>query len=331
MTEILAATRIDVTADRLGERAELDFGPLDWGGGSKVAPTTSFRVRVDRLLLPDQTIRAAYCLQPILRNVVDASGCGAGVFTEPSYDPVKREVVLRQSTGYLVPGTRYQLTLYSAGNDAVTGFRAYDGVPLAAPVQVEFDVLPFPRGLPLPYDLPSTADHFCERPDPHCDVVNDTHCVRSASQMLAACATGGCHGAGVNEDAGTPGMPSEDLRLGSIEGLLGTAIDHVAHETETGEAAAQPVLSSLRFGRSMPVISSGASGYSYLLYKLLANPDNPLEVRMDPGEIGRLTSSVVVGMPMPPSTLSDDLRPRAGEIEWLSEWVLQGAPAHSCP
>jgi hypothetical protein len=76
-----------------------------------------------------------------------------------------------------------------------------------------------------------------------------------------------------------------------------------------------------------------------LVYKVLANPHTALVIGFpnpagldEAPEITRLRNAVVVGMPMPPDNGTAALRgasanrPDMGEAEWLSEWLLQGAP-----
>ncbi len=339
VTGIQAATQIQVTADRTGKHAALVFGPVDMAGGSNVAPTTSFRVQFDRLLDPNSAIRASFCLEPILRPVPNANVCQAGIFLEPSYDPVQHQVILRQTSGNLVPETRYQLTIYGSASD--TRIQSYDGVALTVPVAVEVGVLPFPVGVALPYDNVPTADHFCAGPDPTCDPMNDLTCVRSVSDLLVTCSFGGCHW--VDPSLGPAGMASEGLMLGSPGDIMATAVNQVAHETQEGETPTTPSASGVRFGKSMPIIEvsnvmmrTGVPGFSYMLYKLLANVNNPLLAPFpggsDPPEIERLRAEVVVGLPMPPSTQDPKYMPRLGELEWLSDWIRQGAPTPAtCP
>ena len=82
--------------------------------------------------------------------------------------------------------------------------------------------------------------------------------------------------------------------------------------------------------RAMPILDPTFPGNSYLLYKLLASHDTPLENPPDPVEVDRLRRSLVVGMPMPPSTAQGAFL-RAGEAEWISVWLAQGAPTPVCP
>jgi hypothetical protein len=314
------------------------YGPLDPGGASSVSATTSFHVRFDRLLDPITATRQSICVQPLLTNVVGPSDCLQGVFSVPSYDPVKREVAYHLTSGNLPPTPRYKLTLYSAGQLGNGGVFSYDGVELAQTYTVEFDVLP-PGAVLAPLDTGPVGDHYCTA-RPGCRPAPGAPCPRSVSVILNGCALGGCHGSSPSPDAGSPDMPSEDLSLGDLGGLLHTALDQPAHETQTGEMSGIVPSDPLRFGQDMAVLSTTAGpGYSYLVYKLLANRLIPLQVpwpdgslTVDPTQVAILRDDFVVGMPMPPDTAPGALL-LPGEIEWLSEWILLGAPlpAQPCP
>lgn len=329
LTSVLAASEIS------SDGSSLVYSPIDViGGRTAVISTTSFKLLFNRLLLPASATRQAVCVESVLDDVVNASQCADGIFLAPSYDPVQREVTYRQAPGNprLAPGARYQLSVYTAITAADNGIRSFDGVPLEAPASIEFGVRDDPPGAVPPYDPLPTSDHFCTAPDPPCD--NPSTCARSVAGMLGGCSYGGCH-------AGNPSAAAEGLELGSPATLVATALGHVAHETETGETAQEPELSSLRFGRAMPILDPGVPGDSYLIYKLLARHGLPLRVPfppdpsgdpdVDPPEVVRLRSFLVVGMPMPPSDVPSFVPLRAGEPEWISEWLLQGAPLAACP
>ena len=222
--------------------------------------------------------------------------------------------------------------------------RSFDGIPLQAPVHVEFDILPDPDGVLPPYDPVPSGDHFCTAPDPTC--TDGLTCARSVSVMLGGCALSGCHyqsptAQPFDSDAGA----AEGMQLGTPALILATAVSQTAHETETGEAALTPEADDPRFGRAMPILAPTVPGDSYLIYKLLAHPGVILQNPFPPDptsasavapEIVRLQDELVVGMPMPPSTVPLAM-PRGGtngnpgEMEWLSDWVLEGAPVMTCP
>jgi hypothetical protein len=330
---VYAATGLDGGA--------LDYEVLDDAGTSIVLPTTSFKLVFDRLLSPPDSNRQAVCLQSATVNVVQPSDCTdpTAVLLHPSYDPVRRQVTLYTQSGD--PGvplhdTDYLLTAYVADDTTNTGFLSFDGIALQTPYQIRFTVQS-PAGTQPPYDTLTTVDHFCNGPVLGCPS-SDPTCVRGVSYLLQGCSFGGCHANTPQpNDAGAPGLAAEDLQMGSASLLLDTAIGHTAHETQTGENAGTPAQSSLRFGQAMAVIDPYVPSESYLIYKLLANRNIVLSVpwspagtaTTDPPEVARLRSELVVGMPMPPDPYAS-VAPRPGEMEWLSEWMLQGAPTSSC-
>ncbi len=326
MTEVRAATVIHDARPY-----PVDYTPIDVAGGtSNVASTTAFIIQVDRLLLPESANRQSFCLQPLLTNVVTPARCSAGIFLAPAYDPVRREVTLRLTSDNppLIAASRYELTLYAAQNPGDPGLVSFDGIGLAAAVQVEVGVLPNPPDGAPPWNLPPTGDHYCTGPAPGPDGLTRG---RRVADILAGCSYSGCH-------AGNPDSAAEGMELGDVAGLLGTALGHVAHETETGEIT-EPQSDPLRFGQAMAIVDPGEPGSSYLLYKLLANHHLPLAVPFppaadpdaDPPEVARLRTEVVVGLPMPPSNAAPGSPLQRGDAEWLSEWILMGAKPAVCP
>jgi hypothetical protein len=333
--EVVAVTGVD---SHTGGLEYSTIYPVPPGGVPPVLPTTSLRIRVDRLLLPPQVDRQDICLQDLPGNIVSAADCVAGVVLSPSYDPVRREVVYRQALNASLSFDRYELTIYAATGLTDAGLRSFDGIPLAGALRIS---IPVQSVVSSAYDDLPKGDHFCGRPDPTCKLSSPT-CARSVFGMLQGCALGGCHA-----DSGSGLQPAEGLSFTHVADILATAINRPAHETETGESAITADETELsRFGRAMPVLEPSVPGNSYLIYKLLANRLTPLQVPftprgspgMDPPEVARLRDEVVVGMPMPPSTTEpatmDSLAPpRPGEPEWLVDWLLQDAPmpAADCP
>jgi hypothetical protein len=302
------------------------YEPLAPDGTTQVLTTTAFKIRFDRLLLPGTATRQSICLQPLVKKVIGPQDCNAGVFLEPSYDPVRHEVAYRQvpANPPLAAGIAYTLTAYVAVDPTAAGFRSIEGTAL--PELARFDLGVQDDGEnPPPFDTGPAGDHFCVGPSPGC--TGDT-CVRSVSAIFGGCGVSTCHGGA---------QPAEGLALSSAAGLAATALGHAAHDTQTGEHARDPDESPARFGRAMPVIDPRAPGNSYLLYKLLASSRTPLEVPFpgpageEPPEVRRIRTNVIAGMPMPPSNApAAALRP--GEAEWISDWIQQGAPlSASCP
>jgi hypothetical protein len=260
-------------------------------------------------------------LQASVSGVKAAKDCANGVFLDPAYDPVLRQIVYRQdslSEG-LVPGKHYTISVFPPPGDGTTnGIQAFDGAPLEHAVSRTFTT----RGVEPPDSLPDTppAVDFCGDLFPH--VLRDT------------CAANGCHTSTGADDHGVHLGAAEGLDFSSRARLAATS-PHVAHETQIGEHAAQPEVSPSSFGRAMPIIDPTRPGNSYLLYKLLANARNGAkastpaleQTRLD--EIARLRATVVVGLPMPP----EDGRGKEltqNELSGLSAWIAAGAPT-ACP
>ena len=119
------------------------------------------------------------------------------------------------------------------------------------------------------------------------------------------------------------------LDLSTPAGIQATAIDIIAHQSQTGEHASEPDRSPLRFGRSMPLFDPGHPGNSYVLYKLLVSADYAAtEAAPELAEIDRLHTAIITGMPMPPFA---GYAPPLGGMEALSQWIAAGAPVSSCP
>jgi hypothetical protein len=291
-----------------------------------VVPSSSLRLRFDRFLLPSSIVRQAVCLRANLADVSNYTECGGGVFLQPAYDPVRREVVLRQEPGSrLALDTVYKLTLFVAGieggctpEDPIScGIRAFDRAPLDQVYTFTFRTVAADPGS-VPDEAPPPAN-FCGD--------------EGAAAILASCAYPSCHAASSTVGA------AAGLDLSSGYALDVTAINIVAHQTQMGERADDAEQTPARFGRAMPLIDaidrgqSGSPGTSYLLYKVLAGPSGttaPDDIRPSDEEIARLRASVVVGMPMAPQeSLTEPFT--ADELLTLSRWIARGAPTPSCP
>ncbi|MEP7126654.1 MAG: hypothetical protein ABJE95_37325 [Byssovorax sp.] len=276
----------------------------------------------DRLLLPTATFRQSACLTSGVNPVKSLKGCANGVFLEPAYDPVRREIIYRQqatSTG-LIPGTPYTFSVFPPPGDGSTnGIQAFDGAPLGEARSLTFTTrTPEPAGGLV--DKPPTVD-FCGDLFPH--VLRDT------------CASGGCHTVAAKEDHGVILGAAEGLDFSTPAKILTTAVSHVAHETQTGEHATMAEDSPSLLGRAMPLIDPSRPGNSYVLYKLIANQNNgakggsPTLEQKRLADIEELRSVVVVGIPMPPSD-GRGKELKETELEQISDWIAQGAPT-VCP
>lgn len=300
---------------------------------SQALTTTSLRLTFDRFLLPGDAIRQSICLQPTGEPVTTAQDCKLGVFLEPSYDPVRHSVTYRltESTK-LVADTRYWLTVISPNTEAAQGIRAFDGAPLEANVTLQFTTALMDPS-PDPVD-PALSDAqrqavseelFCKASACVAACGADANCATIcpvANSLPFTC--GGCHSAIENGNAAM-GL---DLSAGNrIEAIIST----VAHQTQTGEQADEPDLKPRRLGRAMPQIDPGNAGNSYLLYKILITQNyaaTDAGKTLAAGELERLRESVVVGLPMPPS--SSYLYPLTS-LDALSGWIVNGAQTPACP
>jgi hypothetical protein len=293
---------------------------------AEVVAKTSVRITFDRLLLPTETFRQSVCLRPFPGQIHAAKDCTNGVFLEPSYDPVRRQITYRQpavSAG-LDSDVDYTISVFPPPADgSMSGIAAFDGAPLELAASRTFhtrkaDAEPQPPEMVI--DTPPKID-FCGDLFPH--LLRDT------------CSTNGCHTATGKEDHGLVLGAAEGLDFSTPARILATAVSHAAHETATGEHGSTVETSPSLFGRAMPILDPTRPGNSYALYKLLANVKNgakgstPALEQKRLVDLDRLRSVVVVGIPMPPSDgRAKELSQK--DLEQLSDWIAQGAPT-SCP
>ena len=209
---------------------------LDCDGGScGFPPDDPIRVKFDRWLLPTTAVRQSLSLY--------TEGSELGVFLRPDYDVTSRILSVRPDAP-LAPDTVYVVQFGDADKDPNGfGFRSYDGDSLGQSSKFAF----------------RTAS-AAEARQP-----SDTVPTASCGDVLSAMAKAGCANAGCH--SGNP--PRMGLMLDTPDGISTTAIDHVAHETESGTELTQQAVSGGRFGVQMPIIDSGRPENSYLMYKLL--------------------------------------------------------------
>lgn len=316
----LLATTPDSTPD--------DPEDITAGGDALVVPSASLRLRFDRFLLPASIVRQAFCLRPNVGDVKTFTECAGGVFFEPAYDPVRREVILRQPAGErLALDTVYKLTIFAAaieggctGTDPNScGVLSFDRVPLEQPVTFLLKTVASDPG-----DVPDEAT-------PPADFCGPDGVVGS----LVGCAYSPCHAPAKGGPGAASGLDFSGLIAGNTYPLAVTAINRVAHQTQVGERADDPEETPARFGRAMPIIDAfdpgvtGSPGNSYLLYKLLTGPSiegAPDDIRPSDEEIARLRDSVVVGLPMSP----DGTKLSPAQLLALSNWIARGAPTPKC-
>lgn len=256
-----------------------------------------------------------------MSGVKAAKDCANGVFLDPAYDPVLRQIVYRQEakSAGLAPGQHYTISVFPPPGDGTTnGIQAFDGAPLDVAKSRTFTTRAVEPMGSLP-DTPPPVD-FCG--DLYIHVLRDT------------CAANGCHTSAGADDHGIHLGAAEGLDLSTPAKIAATAF-HVAHGTQTGEHADDPEISPSSFGRAMPVLDPTHPGNSYLLYKLLASADNGAkgataeleQARLD--ELARLRATVVVGLPMPPSDGRGKELDQA-QMQQISAWIAAGATT-ACP
>lgn len=322
---------LEVRVSAVDESGAVSRVAIAADGSTKVTTATSFEVRLDRFLLPTSATRQALCLASTTTPIRSLEQCLSGVFLEPIYDPALRRVTYRQRAGdRLAPDTLYQLAFYSPTEEAPFGFVAFDGAPFAAPLQLQFRT--------VAEDPPGTTDEAPLGGDLFCcgDAANPCPLEGfGAATTFAGCAFSPCHAASSDGSLG----PSMGLNLSPPpanaaqlfeDPILATAVNHVAHQTQTGEVADAPVQPSAtsRFGRAMALIRPFEPGNSYLLYKLAAEPANyPAGDAPSPEELARLRAALVVGMPMP---AYGGTALTGNSLELLSAWIAAGAPTRPC-
>lgn len=239
-----------------------------------------FELSFDRLLLPATAVRQSIAVY------TGTPGVGAP-FLLPDYDPLERRLRYR-NTGWLQPDALYQLRLTLAHEASDYGLRAFDRASL------EPGVVPNEMSFITSSSLAetTTAPAFSE---PSCD--------EFAGLLASHCAGACCHGGE---------SPVMGLRLDSWSGIEQTAIQRVAHQTETGNTVGVAFLNPARFGVAMPIVDPGSPATSYLLYKLLLSPQNL--------ELCRGGSCSFEALPGAQSCL-----PLPGdERERLATWFVQG-------
>ena len=275
----------------------------------------SLSFRFDRFLNPATISRQA------IRVYTGDPNTSPGYPFEVAYDPIERVVEYRMPLGYaFAPHTLYQMELLVPTKPTGFGIRAFDGAPLAE-ADVELKTSFFTADAPVEV----LAD-----PTPTCDEV-----VKGVfSDQLGGCAGGQCHRSYGNQ------LGSMDL-LGAPYGLwldgstnvANSAIGRIAHQTEVGdESGGVPAEKPARFGVRMALIDPSNPGESYLLYKLLRNPNNfgPCpDAAQAKSEVSPFCVDDLVGVSTHqflPLERGQNIEPSAEELSRLREWFVRGEP-----
>ena len=347
-------------------RTELQEGKLVEG----VATTTSIEIKLDRFLLPASLTRQAICLQSSTEDVQQLDSCDSPgpELLEPRYSVAARRATYHQVTGStLAPSTFYRLTIYPPTDKADYGFRAFDRAPLDRVYVVDFRTAP--DGAATHEEAPPSAERYCaaiscaaECRAHYADAAAQQSCIASRCDCLddecfadgnltapdsgifaTSCAFGGCHSGG-NPAAGVPwggGDAAMGLDLSTPDAIDWTAVNHVAHETATGEGATVPEVTPTRFGRSMPLVMPSSPGNSYVVYKAVTQLLNhPPADTLDAdflAELARLRATVVGGqgmplaMPMVMDVPDPDGKLSYARVRLLEAWIGAGAVTHCGP
>lgn len=167
--------------------------------------------------------------------------------TAPYYDVLTGELTFAFQNE-LRPGLLYQVEFAAEREGGDSLLRAFDGAPL-------------PR-----HELSDGWSFVtARRRDGTLDApVRRATCDEVLPVLAESCATSCCH-------AGP--TPAMGLALGSREALQG-AVNRVARQTETGDAVGATFDDPARFGVGMPILAPNRANGSYLVYKLLLDPEN---------------------------------------------------------
>jgi hypothetical protein len=346
-------------------RTKLEEGTITEG----VAATTRIEIALDRFALPATVSRQAVCVRASTAPVEQLAQCvdPVPVLLEPSYSVARRRAIYHQLPGAaLAPSTLYRVTIYPPTDAADFGFRAFDRAPLER--SYAFDFRTAPPGASQREESAPSADRYCAAVrcatgcrESFLAPATQQECISSSCDCLdavcfgdgdltspakglfgAGCSGSGCHSGG-NPAVGIPwgqGNAAMGLDLASADAIEWTAINQVAHETETGEMASSPEITPNRFGRSMPIVMPSSPGNSYLVYKVASQlPNHPPADQLDvdfQAEVERLRASMLVGAPMPLAMpLVTDVPDPDGTRSWerlllLEAWVGAGAVTR-CP
>lgn len=249
---------------------------------------TAITLHFDRFLLPSSAVRQAI----LIYTGTPSNAAPGGGELSPRYDVLTRSVRYDFPAGFrLHPKTLYTVELPVYSDESPVGFRAFDGAPFAGtdPIRFAFFTGKGPAADPPPLLEP-----------PRCDEV---------ARVFDGCAA--CHG-----PLGAPAAPPMGLSLVVWDGVEGTALGRVAHQTEIGATTGETNEAPLRFGVNMPIIDPERPDNSYLLYKLLLRPE-AYEPSPDVPDDCALPGACAP--------------PEAPELDRLQNWFLRGAGMPAVP
>jgi len=251
-----------------------------------------------------------------------------GVFFEPVYDPYERVAIFQLDKGQRwLPEILYTAIVRGPEQEGqLAGIQAFDGAPLSDQLRFHFTTGASVSDPSRDLDDTWPKVAFCEGSK------GDLTLPAPASVLAQSCGSASCHGSG--------GLTGLDLSTSQAVQL--TAIRVTARQTLTGTTVGAPLPNSDIFGESMARIEPSNPGGSYLIYKLLTNPNNYGQVEDadyakfngglpwagPPGEaeLQRLRDAFVRLSSMP---LGGSLKP--SEMRSLVAWIAQGAKVQVCP
>lgn len=273
----------------------------------------------DRLLNPASVTRQTISLRDAFGRGVDSP-----IVT---YDPALRLVRISnpnpQGGAWLLPDQPYEIVL-GVPSDAGETFvlRAIDGAQLDMSITSRRQLAFLTKAATL--QSRRTTLEFCRDVYP---------------TFVKYCAAG-CHASGQAHG------PAAGLVLDTSEGVWRTAIGQVAKQANTGARAGIPGPPPAVFGVDVALVDPGSPGTSWLLYKMMMQPEHrplgwtcagqrpPAQLVTDvkaedlpPKERARL-SDLMTGQSMPPP--GSLITPSLDEIERVSEWIAQGARMEAC-
>jgi hypothetical protein len=290
-------------ADGQGLNAAADAGvACDTPTPDCAVPTdVSIELRFDRFLLPGGGLAGGLLL-------FSGDPKANAVSLSPHYDLIERVVVFTTDAP-LQPNAVYTAQVVPSTDPSI-GFWAFDRAPLeAGDVPLSFSFMTG-SGPAAPVTPPLATTDDCQSLTKDIEFSNG---VALPVGPLNVCATGSCHAA---PNVAAAGYPPMGLSL-TAWGLFYTAINHVAHEAQTGNSALNPgLLASPRFGVQMNLVAPGFPEDSYLMYKLLLKPSNYALADQEQCQTA-FHSPVADGGCTPPS---DD------ELVNLREWFVRGDP-----